>query len=331
MRLGSILAFLLLFPVGCQAKDHPGAQPPNAKDGQIPWGNVSPLSENEIHKRLGNLCDRLNKKFKEYRWGNLSCDPSQWHVGGLSQRGEPLIYSVFGDHSGVGARDSLMMCGVHGDESTAVHMCFSLAAMMRANPAELKGHRLVVAPLVNPDGFFAKTRTNAHGVDLNRNFATKDWEVNALKEWKSKYGSDKRKFPGKSANSEPETLFQVWLMDQFRPHKILSAHAPLRFIDYDGPADRKHYNLERKENRARFLAMNISKNSHSPLVDYQFFPGSLGNYAGQENSVPTYTIELSTSDPAQAEALWKRFEYALVKAVRFDVDDNVVLSNQPED
>ena len=40
-----------------------------------------------------------------------------------------------------------------------------------------KDKKIVIAPLVNPDGFFSKPpkRTNSRGVDINRNFPTRDW------------------------------------------------------------------------------------------------------------------------------------------------------------
>ena len=79
------------------------------------------------------------------------------------------------------------MCGVHGDEITPIKFCFDLIEDLNNNPQIIGENNIViVAPIVNPDSFFKKkpTRTNARGIDINRNFPTKDWHKQALKLWK---------------------------------------------------------------------------------------------------------------------------------------------------
>jgi len=79
---------------------------------------------------------------------------------------------------------------------------------------------IVIAPLLNPDGFLASspTRVNANGVDLNRNFPTKDWQAKAIRQWIAK-GKIKRYYPGAKPASEQETLFQMALIKRFNPQK----------------------------------------------------------------------------------------------------------------
>ncbi|MCK5286717.1 MAG: hypothetical protein KAJ59_02785, partial [Thermodesulfovibrionia bacterium] len=56
-------------------------------------------------------------------------------------------------------------------------------------------------------------------------------------------------------------------------------------------------------------------------IDFCFYPGSLGNYAGNEKKIPTYTMELPTTKPSKAYDYWSALRFALMKALRFKVYD----------
>ena len=130
----------------------------------------------------------------------------------------------------------LYFCGVHGDEITPMKFCYDVMDFINGLGDNLKGNRVIVAPLVTPDSYLKKypTRTNARGVDVNRNFPTRDWDRDALRLWKTRYRKSKRRFPGKVSKSEQETYFQINLINRYKPSKIISVHAPLTIIDYDG-------------------------------------------------------------------------------------------------
>ena len=87
---------------------------------------------------------------------------------------------------------TLFLSGVHPDELTPIPMGFKLVDYLNKHPelytGKNKNVRIVVAPLVNPDGFLRNvpTRTNANRVDLNRNFFTIDWFERAQKYWVQK-------------------------------------------------------------------------------------------------------------------------------------------------
>ena len=109
---------------------------------------------------------------------------------------------------------------------------------LKANPEIIGGNLVVIAPIVSPDSFFKKrpTRTNARGVDVNRNFPTSDWNKKAISLWKKRYRKDRRRFPGHHSLSEQETRFQVNIIRSYLHNKVISVHAPLTLLDYDGPA-----------------------------------------------------------------------------------------------
>jgi protein MpaA len=281
-------------------------------------------SEKLRTKTNKEFCDAVNDKFKKYGWNRIICKHDRWEVFDYSAGGNPLLYQEFGfDNSDENKPVNLVLCGVHGDEPSGIYQCFHLVReILFDNPYSLKDFKLVVAPIVNPDGFFLNTRQNRNGVDPNRNLPTKDWEGKAQKVW-ARYSKDPRKNPGKHPGSEAETRLQSYLIDKYKPDKILSFHAPLGFLDFDGPGDRKYYNLIRIEQRARRVGLRLQANTNRFLkfVDFRFFPGSLGNYAGNERKIPTYTVELPTAHASKAHEYWTIIRFALIKALSYQVYD----------
>jgi protein MpaA len=277
------------------------------------------VSDPEAKAKLDAWCGKVRAEIRKMGWAKLEpCEGLNWKIGGYSVQGNPLVYAEYGNPEY--ANRTLVLTMVHGDENTPLYLGLKLAHWMveRIKEHEAAGVKtyVVLAPLVNPDGFFngTKTRTNARKVDVNRNFATSDFQEKALKVWKTKYRADKRRYPGEAAASEPETLFQQELIGRIKPQKVLSVHAPLNFLDYDGPStmslDRfpKDYVRECMKLRSRLKA-----------ITGVFYPGSLGNYSGQELGIPTLTLELPTSDPAKAEGYWNRFRTGIHTMIDFEM------------
>ena len=282
--------------------------------------------------RIKKFCSKLDKRFKVYGWGKSECDKFKWNHVRTSVLGDPLVWSVFGDTSdehGANFKDkdiTIIMCGVHGDEITPVKFCFDTLHYFRelyngtdAEKSEFKNKIVLIAPLVNPDSFFKRrpTRINARGVDVNRNFPTKDWMRDARKLWITKLRKDRRRNPGVAPLSEPEVVFQVNLIKRYSPDKIISVHSPLTLIDYDGP---ENIAGMIDGSKAQSLLIQMSKNASDYRIEnYPFFPGSLGNWAGKERDIPTYTLELPTSNPAKCDDYWKLFKSAMHDAVLHDL------------
>ena len=86
-------------------------------------------------------------------------------VVGTSVEGRPIVAI----HRAVpGATRVVLIIGcIHGDEQAGMRVVRRLRDRAHL-PADLD---LWLVPTVNPDGVAADRRTNAHGVDLNRNFA----------------------------------------------------------------------------------------------------------------------------------------------------------------
>ncbi len=283
------------------------------------WANwIIPAQAQLIEKTIPELCSTLEKAFIKRKWGHEACslagDESIWKIGGTSVKGRPLIYAVFGDEKATNT--TLIFSMVHSDEITPLYLGFQIASWAKENISKLSKTKLVIAPFINPDGFLVvpKTRTNDHGVDCNRNFDTKDWHSDAIKAWKSKFHSDKRRFPGKKPNSEPETLFQKMLIEKYNPNKILSIHSPLNMVDYDGPDHLKLNEFSRDYVRkCEELRKKVNANSSG------YFPGSLGNYSGRELGIPTVTLELPTAQAEKAIQYWEQFKKGIFTMVSYQV------------
>ena len=299
---------------------------------QAPSKKLRPLS-----KSLKNYCKTVQKYFKKYDWGNSRCLQQNWLTVRKSVKGHPLVWKVYGTEQNIKNKDNtLILCGVHGDEITPIKFCFDiinhLDQVVLKHPDAFKNSIVVVAPTANPDSFFKSypTRTNANGIDINRNFPTKDFYRNALKRWRQRYHSQKRRYPGEKAMSEPETIFQVNLIKRYRPDKIISVHAPLTMLDYDGPSNQIQGGSI--GTRANQLLIQMSEEAKGYRIkNYPFFTGSLGNYAGNEKNIPTYTLELPTSDARDHQKHWKRFRNAIHSAIFHEIDPNMDVAYKNEE
>lgn len=164
---------------------------------------------------------------------------------------------------------------IHGDEPLAGEMVLEWAQRLfalRDKKIEARNDWRLV-PMLNPDGLYAKTRTNAHGIDLNRNFPSRDWDEEAPAYFKS-VGKKERRNPGTQAASEAETRCAIAQIQSFKPDFIVSVHTPYHVLDFDGPS------------------MAFPKYKDLPWRALGTFPGSLGRFMWRDNRVPVLTVEL---------------------------------------
>ncbi len=181
---------------------------------------------------------------------------------------------------------TILIIGVfHGEEPQGKYL---INKFLKTDLSNIK-NKLLIVPCLNPDGMGKNQRQNSNGVDLNRNFPTKNWTISENKEY----------FGGTSPASEIETRFMINILDNYKIDAILSIHAPFKIVNYDG--------------HAKELAEKISQITSYPVqadIGYPT-PGSFGNYAGVERRIPTITLELPEDEPN--EKLWKTnkgvFEY----------------------
>ncbi len=213
--------------------------------------------------------------------------PSLWKVLGTSVEDQPIYH-----HSHGNGDDVILVIGcTHGDEQVTGQIVVRLAEFIAGQQADAFRRTLIFIPFLNPDGVAHGTRTNARGVDINRNFPTKNWRP---------VGPSDKYFPGPAPLSEPETQLLVDLFTRTKPRLVISIHSSLHMINYDGPAK------EIAERMARFNGYRVSDSIGYPT------PGSFGTYVGVERNIPIITLELP---PVQVDEAWQQNREALLEVL----------------
>ncbi|MGV1004373.1 MAG: DUF2817 domain-containing protein [Candidatus Nanopelagicales bacterium] len=129
------------------------------------------------------------------------------------------IQAVVRDGVGATTRTVVIIGQIHGNESAGLRVVAELAEL--PVPA---GLRMYLVPTANPDGRAAARRTNANGVDLNRNFPTG---------WQRSPRSGTYSGPRKA--SEPETRALLDFLVESSPAAVVILHQPLDGVDTSVP------------------------------------------------------------------------------------------------
>lgn len=141
-------------------------------------------------------------------------------VIGTSVRGRSIRAYYRGDPKA--ARVLVVLGQMHGDEDAGR----STVGWVWQNVRPRAGTGVWVIPSINPDGAARHRRTNARGVDLNRNWPTSGWR-------RTDKGS--RYYGGPRPASEPETRAMMRFLAGVRPNYVASIHQPLHGVGRSGP------------------------------------------------------------------------------------------------
>ncbi len=219
---------------------------------------------------------------------------AEWSQIGTSVEGRSIRARRF--HQSGGAR-ILWVGGIHGDEPEGRIATEQLPVALSTSKVLVD---LVQIEDVNPDGRAAHNRSNANGVDLNRNFPTSNFDP-----------TDKRY--GGSPLSQPESVTLHDVVLSYGPDLIVVMHSwkGRTFINFDGPAGG--------------FAKVWSDKSGMEVVDSgglgRKTPGSLGTWAGIEQGIPILTVEfLNGIAPEQAWSKTKDAAVAVLETVKSRAD-----------
>ena len=177
---------------------------------------------------------------------------------------------------------TILIIGVfHGEEPQGEYV---IKKYLESGNFENINNHLNFIPCLNPWGKERGVRGNHNGVDLNRNYPTKNW----IETEKDEY------YSGTHAASEITTRQMTELLDDLKPDIILTLHAPLKCVNYDG--------------HAKELAEKISEFCDYPVIAYLGYPtpGSFGTYCGVERNIPTITLEYD--DEEANESIYNKTE-----------------------
>ena len=135
---------------------------------------------------------------------------------------------LIGNNSSNTNKISLVIGVFHGDEPQGkflIEEYLKKCGMLPTSKSPIARRGLLFIPCLNPDGMQLGQRTNANGVDLNRNFPTKNWGKNQGDNATCN-DSNSAYYGGTSGGSEIETQFLIDTINEFKPDKILTLHAP---------------------------------------------------------------------------------------------------------
>jgi predicted deacylase len=136
-------------------------------------------------------------------------------VVGRSVQGRPIVARRQGPAS---APYVLLVLGqMHGTEPRGRDVVRAMTAL--APPARMQ---VWTISTMNPDGAARGRRTNARGVDLNRNFPYI---------WSARYSSRYLYYPGRAPATEPEVRSMMSFLDRLRPDLVVSLHQHYAAVD----------------------------------------------------------------------------------------------------
>jgi murein peptide amidase A len=229
------------------------------------------------------------------RWGGVSAPPrveTQPSTPpsplprGESARGQPVRALAVGNPAD---RPLLLVVGcIHGNERAGTEVVRSIR-----HRAPSRGS-IVAVPNLNPDGLAVGTRTNARGVDLNRNFGSG---------WRPIGAPGDPEHSGARPFSEPETRFARRLIRVLRPDATVWFHQQV-----EPP-------LVRAWGHSRTAARAYARIAGAPFSALRWQPGSAPNWQNHRfRKASSFVVELPWGEVA--DSVVRRNAAALLALVR---------------
>ncbi len=175
---------------------------------------------------------------------------------GKSVQGRNIVAWRLGDPKST--RKVVVLAAMHGNELGPSRILYNLR-----DGRPIVGADIWVVPQYNRDGAARRTRQNAHGVDLNRNYP---------RNWKRLTGTYNS---GPRPASEPETKAVMAFLRAVRPAYVISFHQPLRGVGRAGPKGTAFVRRLHRGLRLPVKSFNCTGVCHGTMTEWfnASFPG----------------------------------------------------------
>ena len=149
------------------------------------------------------------------------------------------------------ARKVVVLGAMHGNETGPSRILYNLR-----DGRKITGADIWVVPQYNRDGIVRRTRQNAHGVDLNRNYP---------RNWKKMGGATNS---GPRPASEPETKAVMAFLKNIRPQYVVSFHQPLYGVGRTVKRGRPFVQRLHRGLRLPVKSFNCSGQCHGTMTEW---------------------------------------------------------------
>ncbi len=214
---------------------------------------------------------------------------------GQTSQGRSITAYKFGNGSDI----VLYIGSIHGNEYSTKYLMDAWVDELEKNYNNIPQDKtVVVIPALSLDGVVSRNRYNAHGIDLNRNFPSNDWQTDV-------YTLNNQLLPGGGGItplSEPESQALANYTLSLQPKLILSFHSAAGYV------------ISNQSGGANSIAVNYSNLSgyrNMTGVDGGFsysITGTYDDWLHDKHNLPSLIIELSSNSDSQFNknkaALW---------------------------
>lgn len=219
-----------------------------------------------------------------------------WDILGYSSEERPILSCALG----TGDRKICIWAGMHGNETTGVHVILELLELFQKKQLELRGITLQIIPVINPDAYVRYTRRNGMGVDLNRDFrAFQTVESAKLVGWLKMH--------------EPELCFN--LHDQRTIFHVNGTSAFTSLLVPSADITREITPLRRSVmNRLGNALQEMGSLEGVGRYTDEYYPTAVGDYL-MANDIPNILIESGVAKGDMNRAKAREFGVKLIQAV----------------
>jgi len=200
---------------------------------------------------------------------------------GNSVEGRPITAWQFGS----GTSTVLYVGATHGNELSSKIILDAWINYLQTNAHRLPANRkIVIIPVVNPDGVARGSRLNANNVDLNRNFPANNWKPDIT----IPGGQLVINGGGTSSLSEPEAALLASFTQGLSPRAVLTYHSQASLITANESGDSMGL-ASTYGSMARYRSIGESNLGNTFNYDTT---GAYENWLHDKLGIPTLLIEL---------------------------------------